>query len=95
MARLPNTATKQERVEAHVAKIAGKRYDRARHGGARSEITTRAAFRRIFGYTSIARRNRHTNKPHEHAREIMRNTMTIAERRAFAASVAVQLGLAA
>jgi len=30
MARLPNTATKEERREVHKAKIAGKRYDQAR-----------------------------------------------------------------
>jgi hypothetical protein len=45
----------------------------------------------VLGYNSIAKLNRHTGKPHDHAREIMRNSMTIAERREFAAKVAAAL----
>lgn len=88
-------STKAERKFAHKARMEGKRYDRIRKQGQTSQIRYRADLRRLVGVGSIAEFNRHTGKPHEHAREIMRNTMTIAERRAFTAKVAAHLGIAA
>ena len=65
MARIPNTATKEERRIVHEAKMAGKMLDRARR-------RPTVAIRRNFGLGSIARVNRHTGKPHEHARQTAR-----------------------
>lgn len=76
MARLPNTATKAERLEVHKAKMAGKVYDRNRRFPERFNFLrtgfSRSALKRMVGYGSIARANRHTGKPHEHAGEIAR-----------------------
>jgi hypothetical protein len=77
MARLPNTATKAEREELHKAKMAGKVYDRARRAESfRFDFygcsLSRSRIKRMFGYSSIARANRHTGEPHQHAREIAR-----------------------
>jgi hypothetical protein len=81
-------STRAQRRFAHRARMEGKVYDREHLPRQRSEITTKAQFRRLIGYTSIAQFNRHTRKPHENAREIMRRTMSVAERRAFTAQVA-------
>jgi hypothetical protein len=86
-------STRAQRKFAHVAKMAGKRYNRE-NGIVRGEspkLRSRNHARRLTGYTSIAKHNRHTGKPHEHAREIMRRTMTPFQRRAFAHAVALQL----
>lgn len=90
-------STRAERQFAHKAKMAGKRYNRENgiERGESPQIMSRNHLRRLTGFTSIAKANRHTGKPHEHAREIMRRTMTPLERRAFAASVAAQLQVAA
>jgi hypothetical protein len=89
-------STRAQRMFAHEAKMAGKRYDRERRGPPESpRFFSRNQARRLTGYTSIAQGNRHTGKPHEHAREIMRNTMTPLQRRAFAAKVATALQAAA
>lgn len=84
-------STRKQRQFAHKAKMEGKRYNAEHLGDRRTQIRTRAQLRSVLGVNSIAQRNRHTGKPHEHARERMRNTMTIAKRRAFAAQVAAQL----
>lgn len=76
MARLPNTATKDERQEIHKAKMAGKVYDRNRRFPEKFDFygcgLSRSRIKRMFGYGSIARGNRHTNEPHQHAAEIAR-----------------------
>jgi hypothetical protein len=95
MARLPSTSTKQEQRELHAAKMAGKVYNREHLKQQRSELRYRADVRRLFGFGSIAGVNRHTRRPHENAREIMRRTMTPFERRAFAEAVRQNLALAA
>ena len=82
-------STRKQRQFAHAAKMAGKRYDAQRDR--RTQIRTRASLRSVLGVGSIAQLNRHTGKPHENAREIMRRSMTIAERREFAAKVAAAL----
>lgn len=88
-------STRAQRRFAHKAKMEGKSYDRSRRAMQRAPITTRVQARRLVGLGSIAQLNRHTGKPHEDAREIMRRTMSPIERRAFAAKVAAQLGMAA
>jgi hypothetical protein len=90
-----STRKSPERRAAHKARMEGKVYNREHLPRERSEITTKAQFRRLIGNTSIAQFNRHTRRPHENAREIMRRTMSVAERRAFTAQVGGQLGLAA
>lgn len=84
MARLPNTATKSEREELHKAKMAGKVYDRNRRFPERFNFTSwrgsRSALKRLVGYGSIARANRHTGKPHEHLAERSRHGITISSR---------------
>jgi len=76
MARLPNTATKADRIELHKAKMAGKIFDRNRRFPEKFNFYTcglsRSRIKRMFGYGSIARVNRHTNEPHAHAAEIAR-----------------------
>ena len=64
--RLPVTATKAERIEAHKAKMEAK----ARH----RETLHKALNDRRVGDAAVylARTNRHTGKPHEHKREIAR-----------------------
>jgi hypothetical protein len=65
-------STRAQRQFAHRAKMAGKVYDRERLAGQRTEIRTKAQLRRLVSLGSIAQLNRHTGKPHEHAREIAR-----------------------
>jgi hypothetical protein len=86
-------STRAERMFAHRAKMAGKVYNRANGiiAGESPQIRSRNQLNRTTGYMSIAQRNRHTGKPHENAREIMRRTMSPLERRAFAAAVAANL----
>jgi ABC-type hemin transport system ATPase subunit len=86
VARLPNTATKEERIELHRAKMAGKVIDRQRLVAQRTAIEYKFQARRLIGLGSIAQINRHTGKPHENAREIMRREMTPLQRRAFTAA---------
>lgn len=90
-------STRRERQFAHVAKMAGKRFNRANgiFAGESPKIRSRNHLRMTTGYTSIAKGNRHTNAPHEHAREIMRRSMTPLERRAFREKIAAQLGVSA
>ncbi len=88
-------STRKERMFAHKAKMVGKKYDRARRADQRTQITTRAELRRLVGVNSHPTINRHTGKPHECAREIMRRTMTPLQRRDFAAGVVAKLGIAA
>lgn len=89
-------STRAQRQFAHKAKMEGKKYDRERRAGTigLGPMRTKADVRRVYGIGSIAGVNRHTGKPHEHARERMRNTMTPLERRQFRASLAEQLGFA-
>jgi hypothetical protein len=93
VARLSNNATKAERLEVHQAKMAGKRFNRE-NGIFRGESPRPRSLNmlnRLTSFRSIAQGNRNTGKPHEHAREIMRRTMSPLQRRAFAAAVAANL----
>lgn len=69
------TSTKRspERIFAHKMRMIGKQMDRDRKAGERDKILvmSRNEIRRRFG-PSIARINRHTGKPHEHAQAIAR-----------------------
>lgn len=75
------TSTKRspERIFAHKMRMIGKQMDRDRRAGQphdfRNSGMSRSALKRMYGIGSIARVNRHTGKPHEHAREIGRRTM--------------------
>lgn len=92
-----STRKSPERMLAHKAKMDGKKYDRDRrynspNHGVKITVMSRTEIRRRFG-PSFARVNRHTGKPHEHAQEIMRNTMNPIARRAFRERVAASLAL--
>ena len=65
--RLPVTATKAERVDAHKAKMATKAKRRASLNEAASAPSRVASMLGLAAST-----NRRTGKPHEHKREIAR-----------------------
>lgn len=66
-------STRKERQFAHAARMHGKKIDRERRAGHTTPIQTKADFRAQFGSSALpAHLNRHTSKPHEHARAIAR-----------------------
>ncbi|SFJ49678.1 hypothetical protein SAMN03159338_1568 [Sphingomonas sp. NFR04] len=70
MARLPHNATKAERLEAHKAKLAGKKLNEQFAAPTRLQKSLARVPAGAFG--RMSRANRHTLDPHSDAREIAR-----------------------
>lgn len=92
-----STRKSRERQFSHKMKMLGKKFDRERRAeNFKPTITvmSRNEIRRRFG-PNLARYNRHTGKPHEHAQEIMRRALTPAQRKTFRDNIAAGLGMGA